>query len=274
MGSGLFFESRGDALYGFLHPAEGGPRDTGVAFVHGAFEERQDAHLVLRDAAARLAARGFNALRFDLYGHGDSAGEFEDATLSRWVDDTLAACDLLHARTGCRTVALGGLRLGAVIAARAAARLGAAATHVALWQPVTSGRAYALDVLRAHLATEMVLQRRAGLTRDALVARLQRGESVNVFGYRLSPALFAELLEADLATDLARSSAQALLVDVVRATGAPGSADLDVLVAALAGRAQLARVVEPQPLHAEGRLFLTRAPQVAAATERFLETAA
>lgn len=274
VGNGLFFESQGHALYGFLHPAEGGPRATGVVFVHGAFEERQDAHLVLRDAAAGLARQGFNVLRFDLFGHGDSAGEFADATLSHWVADTRAACETLRKHTGCQRVALVGLRLGALVAAQAAAALGEVASHLVLWQPVVSGRAYLLEALRAHLASEMVMHRRLSLSREDLVARLRAGKSVNLFGYHLAPALFAELERAELRGALASTAARTLVVDIVRNASSAGVPELDALVAALAERGQLARVVEPQSIQSEGKLFVTRAPQVAEATAHFLETVA
>ena len=36
------------------------------------------------------AARGQAFLRFDYFGHGASSGDFADATVGRWKDDTLA----------------------------------------------------------------------------------------------------------------------------------------------------------------------------------------
>src|ERR1700749_1412964 len=34
-------------------------------------------------------------LRFDYLGHGQSSGRFEDGTIGRWLDDSLAAIDRL-----------------------------------------------------------------------------------------------------------------------------------------------------------------------------------
>jgi pimeloyl-ACP methyl ester carboxylesterase len=45
--------------------------------------------------AAFCAERGQAMLRFDYSGHGVSGGRFEDGTVSRWRDDTLAAIDQL-----------------------------------------------------------------------------------------------------------------------------------------------------------------------------------
>lgn len=40
---------------------------------------------------AWAAANGRAVLRFDYSGHGESGGRFEDGTISRWLEDTLAA---------------------------------------------------------------------------------------------------------------------------------------------------------------------------------------
>jgi pimeloyl-ACP methyl ester carboxylesterase len=45
--------------------------------------------------AGFCAERGQAMLRFDYSGHGASGGRFEDGTVSRWRDDTLAAIDQL-----------------------------------------------------------------------------------------------------------------------------------------------------------------------------------
>ncbi len=46
------------------------------------------------DAYARAAGRA--CLRFDYSGHGESGGRFEDATISTWLEDALAAITLLR----------------------------------------------------------------------------------------------------------------------------------------------------------------------------------
>src|SRR5215510_7085259 len=48
--------------------------------------------LALEDWARRI---GRAYLRFDYLGHGQSSGRFEDGTIGRWLDDSLAAIDAL-----------------------------------------------------------------------------------------------------------------------------------------------------------------------------------
>ena len=45
------------------------------------------------EAWARRTGRAY--LRFDYLGHGQSSGRFEDGTIGRWLDDSLAAVDSL-----------------------------------------------------------------------------------------------------------------------------------------------------------------------------------
>jgi pimeloyl-ACP methyl ester carboxylesterase len=48
--------------------------------------------MALEDWARRT---GHASLRFDYFGHGQSSGRFEDGTIGRWLDDSLAAIDAL-----------------------------------------------------------------------------------------------------------------------------------------------------------------------------------
>jgi predicted alpha/beta hydrolase len=64
----------------------------------------------------QLAARGFNVLRFDYYGSGDSAGDDSEMRLSGSCEDIVAAIEELKDICDAKTVALIGLRLGASLA--------------------------------------------------------------------------------------------------------------------------------------------------------------
>ena len=272
---GEFFQSGSRRLYGFLHeprasevPLAIGP--AAVVFVHPFMEERQDAHPFLRSLAGRVSARGLWALRFDLHGCGDSEGEWEDATVASWLEDIRAACNFVRAQSGVQRVILCGMRFGATLAALAT--LDDEKPALALIQPVVKGVAYSMDMLRAYVAAEMVLTKKAGVTRDSLVERLRLGQTVNVFGYHLTAAQFDGLRDIDLMQSLASYPAPALIVDVVKTATGRASNDLASLVTAMGPAAALARAVEPQPLYAEGKVHLTRAEQVELTLLGWLET--
>lgn len=272
---GEFLHSGSRRLYGFLHE----PRATetplaiapaAVVFVHPFMEERQDAHPFLRSLATQVSARGLWAMRFDLHGCGDSEGEWEDATIASWLDDIRAACDFVKAQSGVERVILCGLRFGATLASLA--DVGEPRAPLVMIQPVVKGVAYSMDLLRAYLAAEMVLTRKAGLTRDALIERLRLGQTVNVFGYHLTAAQFDGMRAIDLSRSLASYPARSLVIDVVKTPTARASNELAALVAAMGPGATLARAVEPQPLYVEGKVHLTRAEQVELALLGWLES--
>ncbi len=64
-----------------------------VVFLGGFRSDMTGTKAMHLDAWARDAGRSF--LRFDYFGHGQSSGDWADATITRWRDDTLAALDQL-----------------------------------------------------------------------------------------------------------------------------------------------------------------------------------
>ena len=63
-----------------------------VIVLHGFTSTKDKPHTLAACRAMRAA--GFATLRFDLYGHGESGGEFRQHTLHKWISNTLA---VLHA---------------------------------------------------------------------------------------------------------------------------------------------------------------------------------
>ena len=266
-----FIDGGAQRLFSVLHEAvEGaGAPSVGVVLVHPFMEERQDAHPFLRDLAVRLAAQGFPALRVDLSGCGDSEGDWSEATVAGWLGDVAASARYLRRAAGVREVVLLGMRYGAALAVAAAEA--AEAKGVALVAPVLRGREYVLDVLRAYIAAEMVLNKKAGVSRDVLMARLDEGESVNLFGYAFTRAQRDGMLGLDALGALKGFAGPALVVDVARTEAAREATELAAVRSCLGPRATVVRAVEPQPLHVEGKVHLVRADNVAAEVLRWME---
>src|SRR5690242_19479809 len=94
----------------------------------------------LRFLGQTLAANGIPALRFDLPGTGDSSGSATDSGLvDAWIQSVCDAVAELRLITGVENVTVVGIRLGAMLAAAAAAR-GADFKDMVLWGPAVSGR--------------------------------------------------------------------------------------------------------------------------------------
>ncbi len=90
---------------------EGGPL---VILLHGLTSAKDRPHTLLAAQAMREA--GFATLRFDLYGHGESGGEFRKHTLPKWISNTLAVID--HVRgLGYTDLWLSGHSQGGLVAA-------------------------------------------------------------------------------------------------------------------------------------------------------------
>jgi alpha-beta hydrolase superfamily lysophospholipase len=101
-------------------------------------------HHALRELAERLAMSGRSVLRIDYRGTGDSSGDgWDPGLLDKWKQDVRLAV-LEMRRLGAASIALVGLRFGALLALNLAADVGADA--VVAWIPVVSGRRYVREL--------------------------------------------------------------------------------------------------------------------------------
>ena len=169
-----------------------------VLYVHPLAEEMNRSRRMAALQARALAAAGWVVLQVDLFGCGDSDGDFGDADWQRWLADVDEARDWLRSEARQEPV-LWGLRAGCLLAAAAASRAGGR-VELVLWQPVVSGRQHLTQWLRLNVAGRLLdasATDRSG-TRE-LQARFARGESVEIAGYRMAAALAAGLENADLA---------------------------------------------------------------------------
>lgn len=118
--------------------AASGKRGRRAAVFCPAFgSEFERTHRAGRLLAQRLSANGYDTLRFDYYGTGDSAGEDHEFNAEGAVDDALTAIDEARDLSGARRVTLIGMRAGAAVALRAAARA-RSVDRLVLWDPVVA----------------------------------------------------------------------------------------------------------------------------------------
>jgi exosortase A-associated hydrolase 2 len=187
------------AIYHSLRPAA----DNAINLVHVPpfAEEMNRSRRMATLQARKLARRGVGVLLLDLFGTGDSEGEFRDATWEAWIGDIEAAVSWLSDQ-GSKRNGLWGVRLGGLLAMAATCR-SEAIEHVTLWNPVTSGRIMLKQFLRIHLAANMEGSKKG---QDAKMprARILSGETFEVAGYAITPALATSLELADL-TDFSPS---------------------------------------------------------------------
>ena len=262
-----FLELEGERVF-TAHHSPAGAASRAVVMCHPLGEEKLWAHRVFVSFARDLAAAGFAVLRFDSRGEGDSDREFAHSDLESRVRDVCFAIDTVRALNPSVTdVTLLGLRFGAVVAAEAAARRGDV-SRLVLWDPVVDGAAYMQAVLRLNLMFQMALHQKVVENRDALAARLARGETVNIEGYELSEPLFRQVSEFRLASALTNFAGDVLIVQVN-----PGDTSLKPdLVAMLKGRPKWQiEVVREEPFWKEIKTFYQRAGELTRVTLKALE---
>jgi exosortase A-associated hydrolase 2 len=185
----FFLAAQQGKRFCIYHPAAGTPRG-GVIYVHPFAEEMNKSRRMAALQAQALAAAGYSVLQIDLFGCGDSSGDFSEARWEIWQKDVALGVQWLSARTGER-VTLWGLRLGALLALDAAQLCHPAPVRFLMWQPVLSGEALLTQFLRLRLASEMLSEGRAKTGVTELRAQLAAGHTTEVAGYALSPELAA-----------------------------------------------------------------------------------
>lgn len=158
-------------------------------------EELNKSRRMLALAAQAFAERGWRVLHHDLFGCGDSAGDFGDASWTAWLEDV----DRAHAwltRDSAVPSALWSLRAGSLLAADWM-RQSSKALPLLAWQPVINGKQHLQQFLRLKGVSEMLNEADVKATMAALRKALADGRSVEVAGYTVSPAL-VEGLEASV----------------------------------------------------------------------------
>jgi pimeloyl-ACP methyl ester carboxylesterase len=189
----FYFGARERRLFGIFTPAsakKSSARAAALCYPWG--QEYIRAHRSMRRLAVQLSDAGFDVLRFDYFGTGDSAGEPRDADLAGLRRDIETAVDELKDMTSASRVALVGMRLGATLAAQLAARPRKDIDALALWDPVISGSVYWREL--------------AGSTRIEGV-----GEQ-HVLGFRVPAAMVRELNAIDLASCVSTLPTRTLIV--------------------------------------------------------------
>jgi len=64
-----------------------------VVFLHGLMSDMEGGKAI--ELADHARKRGFDYLRFDMFGHGESSGNFTDGSIGRWCEDTIEVLEKL-----------------------------------------------------------------------------------------------------------------------------------------------------------------------------------
>ncbi|MGH9142450.1 MAG: alpha/beta fold hydrolase [Vicinamibacterales bacterium] len=134
--------------------------------------EYMSAYATFRILAGQIAALGFDVLRLDYDGTGNSSGDYHDPDRAgAWNRSVTLAIHEARRLTGSGVVALVGFRAGAILALQAAAETGGV-ERLVLWNPFASGHAYVRE-----------LKALAGLSRQDHALDESDARGVNVAGH-------------------------------------------------------------------------------------------
>lgn len=208
-------ESSAGRILVVLHRAA--DSDRCAIFVPPFAEEMNKCRSQITATAHSLVANGYSALVVDLFGTGDSEGDFSDASWSCWTQDVASAVNWAT-DNGLLVDALVATRLGCSLAAEGFAKADLRVSKTVFWQPVESGEQHMSQFLRYGVAASMMKPKSRETVED-FRRRLREGETLEIAGYPLSPLLWAELEQVRLTDDLGPFLGELKILEVVRSTG-------------------------------------------------------
>ena len=139
-----------ELVFGVHYQPRAQRRNHSVLICNSLGHEQTRAYRNLQQLALQLSRHGFDVLRFDYRGTGNSTGSSVMPTASSFVQDIEVAVNHLQDTTGNQPLSLVGVRLGALLALNAKLPT---TTQRILWDPVFDGDSYVRLVERFHQET-------------------------------------------------------------------------------------------------------------------------
>jgi exosortase A-associated hydrolase 2 len=216
----FFLPSSAGRVFCIYHEPSGDVETWGnVLVVPGFNEEMNRCRSMVTIQAQALAQQGLGTLVIDLYGTGESDGEYGDARWDTWLEDIRCATDWLDEQPG-GCVALLGIRLGfplAVSAVRNAPKI----RMLIAWQAVVDGKSYFTQFMRMKIAANMDRTDIPKETSGGMRAQLAAGSSIEIAGYEINPELGMALDSLKLAELLPPETSKVIWFE--KAAGAEGA---------------------------------------------------
>ncbi len=192
-----------DGTRGRLFVVRTGPASAtnAVLIVPPFAEEMNRTRRTITEVSRALAERGTASICVDLFGTGDSDGEFKQASWEGWIDDLATVDEWARRAHGLPVTGVLATRLGCALAAHYAARRSEPLDRWVFWQPVLDGARYMDQFLRLKLAAGM-LGDGPKRTVTELRREIERGGTLEVAGYELSAGLLAAIDRVQLAREV------------------------------------------------------------------------
>jgi len=213
-------------LFAMYYPPAGPDADgISVLYVHPFAGEMLASRNMIATLARRLSCAGVGVLTVDLFGCGDSSGDFSKARWDIWREDLSASVRWLREQ-GRERICLWGLRLGALLAIDFAAHSHDTYDKILLWQPVVRADLMLDQFFRMNLVPENGNQKMATrIANQDLRRSLVAGEIVEADGYPVPSELISAMDRLSIAPLGGVITAPIHWLEVVKRSEQPFHAD-------------------------------------------------
>lgn len=192
----FFLEGQAGRLFCLYRPAVPIPGARNVLIVPPLAEEMNKSRRMFSLLAEQLGNHGIGTLLVDLFGTGDSEGDFADARWNIWQDDLARAYRWLAGVSKGKIDVLA-LRGGALLTFPLLRRISPEPASILLWAPVSRGELWMNQFLRLRVAAELLTSdsRRA---RTAPRDELADAGKIELGGYMFHRDLVAAIDHAQI----------------------------------------------------------------------------
>jgi exosortase A-associated hydrolase 2 len=215
----FFWEGVAGRIFCVEHGPPAGIDTKGVVVLMPPFaEEMNKSRRLISMQARELARIGFRTIVPDLFGTGDSEGEFGDASWNIWVQDLQSLAiwvgDSFRSR-----VTLWGVRFGSLLIPPVLERILDKTDRLILWNPMNDGAQFSRDLFRLARAGNLVGTHEGKPGEKRGGTRLET-EKWEIGGYEI-PRNLVEAAEQIKLEALGNVGIETLWAEVVRSTGLP-----------------------------------------------------
>ncbi len=190
----FFIESAVGSLFSLYYPAQKQDEHKFILHVPAFAEELNCSRQIVDQQCRAFVEEGYSVLLIDLFGTGDSTGDFSSATWAQWKQDIIDASQWLKEQ-GAESIVLWGLRVGALLAMECVNTLALQVNKLILWQPVLVGETFVMQFLRLKVVASMLDKRGLIIKTSELKQQILKGQSIEVAGYCCHPQLLQPLLQ-------------------------------------------------------------------------------
>jgi pimeloyl-ACP methyl ester carboxylesterase len=205
-----YLDSGGDSLNVSLHPASHGSQNSSVIICPPFGEERKCSYRLLWNLSNQLQERGFNVVRFDYAGTGESSGMHSDMQLNDWVCNIDDMYRFVKETYPSGSITAIGVRLGANLALRATVPF----DNIILWEPLPLGERYADELFRR----QKIKQALGDSASESESIKLKEDSLLDLDGFVVNNAFMNELHDVELVHDLVKC--KVVTVSILHITGA------------------------------------------------------